>query len=222
MKQTNWKNVAEGTPVLFRRSKEADYEAGTWAGGAASNGAGAGGAAGDGASAGAFYWYVYYVSGYLVRSVGTYTTYDGEWRIDRFWCKLAKPETKEIVFVVTDKYNRVWHLPLQAVLEDWAQCEADYVGATLEQLFEFIKEGKVKPDIETWMAEQMFADVLASKATLVKDLTDKQKIALAEQVMMPGSNDRIADEHLVKYPSKTAFNKFYKSLVTLKKSKESK
>jgi hypothetical protein len=211
MKPTNWKNVKKGTPVLFRRTKDSEYEAGTWTGSGAVS-----------TLSGAFCWYLDNVSGALCRAVGTYTTYDGEWRIDRFWCKLAKPETKEIVFVVTDKYKRVWHLPLQAVLEDWAQCEADYVGATIKSMFEFIKEGKVKPDIETWMAEQMFADVLASKATLVKDLTDKQKIALAERVMTPDHLDRIVDEHKIKYPSKTAFNKFYKSLVTPKKAKESK
>jgi glucose-6-phosphate 1-dehydrogenase len=29
-KPTNWKNVAKGTPVLFRMSKDSEYEAGTW------------------------------------------------------------------------------------------------------------------------------------------------------------------------------------------------
>ncbi len=82
MKQTNWKNVAKGTPVLFRRSKDSEYEQGTWVGGDAN----------VGAPAGAFCWSLDYVSGDLSRRIGASITDKGEWHIDPFWCKLAKPE----------------------------------------------------------------------------------------------------------------------------------
>ena len=73
-KPTDWRNVKEGTSVLFRRYRDSEYVAGTWEGAAID---------------GAFFWYVNCVSGYLVRDVGTRVADNGEWHIDPFWCKLA-------------------------------------------------------------------------------------------------------------------------------------
>ena len=78
MKPTDWKTVKEGTPVLFRRTKDSEYESGTWFGGLASLGA----------NAGAFCWYVAAVSGSSARDAGARVAENGEWHIDPFWCKL--------------------------------------------------------------------------------------------------------------------------------------
>jgi hypothetical protein len=119
---------------------------------------------------------------------------------------------EKLVFVITDAYKRVWHLPIQVVFDDWLVCEADYRNLKPKEMLALVKEGKAACDVETWMAEQMFADVLASKAILVKDLSDKEKIALAEKFMKPGHLDQIVDEHKIKWPSKAALKAFDKSI----------
>jgi hypothetical protein len=83
MKQTDWRNVKEGTPVLFRRIKDSEYEAGTWIGGCA-----------YGALSGAFCWYLDTVSGSLARDIGASISDNGEWHIDPHYCKLANPDPR--------------------------------------------------------------------------------------------------------------------------------
>jgi hypothetical protein len=87
MKPTDWCEVKVGTPVLFRRSKEAEYEAGTWVGGNAYRGA----------AEGAFGWAVAAVSGGLSRGIGSRVAENGEWHIDPFWCKLKTDDTQAVL-----------------------------------------------------------------------------------------------------------------------------
>jgi hypothetical protein len=79
IKQTDWRNVKEGTPVLFRRDKDSEYEQGTWIGGPTHLGA----------LSGAFYWYLADVSGDLYGYTSARVADNDEWHIDPFWCKLA-------------------------------------------------------------------------------------------------------------------------------------
>jgi hypothetical protein len=90
VKPTSWKNVANGTPVLFRRTEKSEYEEGTWDGSDDI----------DEAGLRTFYWDVISVSGQLFcQCSGASVTANGEWHIDPFWCKLkteqveAKPVT---------------------------------------------------------------------------------------------------------------------------------
>jgi hypothetical protein len=78
-KPIDWRNIKEGTPVLFRRTKDSEYEAGTWTGCSAN----------AGALSGTFCGYLTAVSGNLVRQIGASITATGEWHVDPFWCKLA-------------------------------------------------------------------------------------------------------------------------------------
>jgi hypothetical protein len=76
----DWKKVKEGTPVLFRRSKEDDYEAGTRAGGYAYRGA----------TAGAFGWAM--AAGRVPKAIGARVAENDEWHIDPYYCKLAEKD----------------------------------------------------------------------------------------------------------------------------------
>jgi hypothetical protein len=77
-KPTDWKNVKENTPVLFRWLRDSEYEDGRWAGGTISA------ANGD-----AFFWSVTSAADYPRRDRGTSITETGEWHIDPHYCKLA-------------------------------------------------------------------------------------------------------------------------------------
>ena len=83
---TNWANVKPGTPVLFRRTENSDYQAGEWY------------KCGDEYCQDneQFWWAVSYdgIKGYFSSPEGaTFVPISGdlprEWHIDPFWCKLA-------------------------------------------------------------------------------------------------------------------------------------
>jgi hypothetical protein len=77
-KPTDWRYVDQGTPVLFRRTKESDYEQNVWFGGYSY----------FGPKPASFCWSVGSVAQGFEFTAGAAITEKGEWHIDPFWCKL--------------------------------------------------------------------------------------------------------------------------------------